>query len=83
MVAKSGHHLLAVDATQTLIRELLPLAQLITPNIPEAEVITALQITNVQHMRDAAKSLFQQGARNILLKGGHLQNTEATHIKAP
>jgi hydroxymethylpyrimidine/phosphomethylpyrimidine kinase len=46
MVSKSGHHLLATSATQAMVKELFPLAALITPNIPEAEVLTGRQISN-------------------------------------
>ncbi len=69
----SGYELLADDALATLKRELLPLARLITPNIPEAERLTGLtRITDEAGMRAAAIALRQMGARAVLIKGGHL-----------
>ena len=79
MVSKSGFHLLNPDAEVTLIKELLPLATIATPNIPEAEVITKMPITTLKHMEKAAELIFQMGAKNVLLKGGHLDG-ESTDI---
>lgn len=73
MVAKSGDTLLAEEATQELIRELLPLTTVVTPNIPEAEVITGMTITSIDDMKDAAKYIVQQcGAQSVVVKGGHM-----------
>jgi hydroxymethylpyrimidine/phosphomethylpyrimidine kinase len=80
MVSKSGHHLLATSATQAMVKELFPLAALITPNIPEAEVLTGRQISNREQMRDAARMLRDLGAQNVLIKGGHLHSDKATDI---
>lgn len=74
MVSKSGYHLLNPDAENILIQELLPLATVVTPNIPEAEVMTHRSIHNIEDMKDAAKAIFQMGAQNVLLKGGHLED---------
>ena len=79
MVSKSGCHLLAPQAVEALIKELLPLADIVTPNIPEAEVMTGLSITTLYEMEKAARAIFQMGAKNVLLKGGHLAN-EATDL---
>lgn len=73
MVSKSGYHLLNPKAEATLIRELLPIAMVVTPNIPEAEVITKTVIGTLKQMEEAAKAIFQMGAKNVLLKGGHLE----------
>lgn len=73
MVAKSGHHLLQPEAKETLIKELLPLATVITPNLPEAEVILNRAITRVEDMEWAAIDIFKLGAKNVLIKGGHLE----------
>ncbi|MDP4127767.1 MAG: bifunctional hydroxymethylpyrimidine kinase/phosphomethylpyrimidine kinase [Bacillota bacterium] len=73
MVSKSGYHLLNPEAEVTLIRDLLPLAMVVTPNIPEAEVMTKMSIRTLQHMEEAAKAIYQMGAKNVLLKGGHLE----------
>ncbi len=74
MVSKSGYHLLNQDAQATLIKELLPLAAIVTPNLPEAEVITQRPIKTLKQMEEAAKAIFHLGAKNVLLKGGHLED---------
>jgi len=79
MVSKSGYHLLNPEAEATLIKELLPLAMVVTPNIPEAEIMTKMSISTLQQMEQSAKAIYQMGAKNVLLKGGHLE-IEATDI---
>lgn len=79
MVSKSGFHLLQPEAKEALINELLPLATVATPNIPEAEVITGITIESLKDMEKAAELIFKLGAKNVLVKGGHLEN-EATDI---
>ncbi|MGC7872540.1 bifunctional hydroxymethylpyrimidine kinase/phosphomethylpyrimidine kinase [Desulfosporosinus sp. SYSU MS00001] len=74
MVSKSGYHLLNPEAEVTLIRKLLPLATIVTPNIPEAEVMTKMSIRNLPEMEEAATIICQMGAKNVLLKGGHLED---------
>ncbi|OGP14845.1 MAG: bifunctional hydroxymethylpyrimidine kinase/phosphomethylpyrimidine kinase [Deltaproteobacteria bacterium GWA2_54_12] len=54
------------------LTSLLPLAAIVTPNIPEASALTGIKITNETGMEKAAKALFEMGARNVLVKGGHL-----------
>lgn len=71
MVSKSGHNLLDPKAVQTLINELLPLATVVTPNIPEAEVLTNLKIQYEKDMELAAKLIYSHGAKYVLIKGGH------------
>ena len=73
MVSKSGYHLLNPEAEVTLMKELLPLARLVTPNIPEAEVMTKRSIHTLEQMEEAAGIIHQLGAKNVLLKGGHLE----------
>ncbi|MBP1722592.1 MAG: phosphomethylpyrimidine kinase, partial [Deltaproteobacteria bacterium] len=73
MVAKGGARLLSPEAEGTLKKELIPLAQIITPNIPEAEFLARERIRGVEGMRKAARQLLQMGARNVLIKGGHLR----------
>jgi hydroxymethylpyrimidine kinase/phosphomethylpyrimidine kinase len=68
----SGHDLIDDVALAALIRELMPLARLITPNIPEAERITGMQIKDEPGMREAARVMRERGARAVLIKGGHL-----------
>jgi hydroxymethylpyrimidine kinase/phosphomethylpyrimidine kinase len=70
----SGYDLIDDDALDALKRELLPLARVVTPNIPEAERITGLAgIVDVEGMRRAARVLREMGARAVLIKGGHLK----------
>ncbi|WP_335869092.1 bifunctional hydroxymethylpyrimidine kinase/phosphomethylpyrimidine kinase [Bacillus sp. 2205SS5-2] len=71
MIAKGGAPLLQKEAVQALRTELIPLAYVITPNIPEAEILTGIDILSVEDRREAAKRLFQMGAKHIVIKGGH------------
>ena len=72
MRSTSGHELMSQDAVEALVAELMPLARLVTPNIPEAESLTGLKITDENGMRNAAARLRESGARAVLVKGGHL-----------
>jgi len=72
MIAKGGSMLLQQDAIETFIQRLLPKAYLLTPNVPEAEALTGKTITNLADMKEAAQQLQTMGARNVLIKGGHL-----------
>ena len=69
----SGYELMEADAIDVLIDELMPLARLITPNIPEAEKLTGIRIEDEAGMRAAASRLREMGARAVLIKGGHLK----------
>jgi len=82
MVAKGGHALLQTDAVETLKRRLLPLAAVITPNLPEAEVLCGLPIRDVAGMRRAAEMLLTLGVPAVLLKGGHLEGPVVTDLLA-
>ncbi|MCW2246535.1 hydroxymethylpyrimidine/phosphomethylpyrimidine kinase [Azospirillum fermentarium] len=73
MVAKGGHSLLAREAELTLKKRLLPLAEIVTPNLPEAEALTGLAIHDLDEMRRAAGMILSFGARAVLLKGGHME----------
>jgi len=72
MVAKSGDSLLREEAVEALRTQLLPLALVVTPNIPEAEVLTGMTIASHQDMRRAAEQIVGMGARGVVVKGGHL-----------
>ena len=74
MVATSGSELMKTDAVSTLIRELLPLATLVTPNIPEAEVLSGRTITTKEDMLSVAKHIGDSYGCAVLLKGGHSIN---------
>jgi hydroxymethylpyrimidine kinase/phosphomethylpyrimidine kinase/thiamine-phosphate diphosphorylase len=80
MVAKGGSSLIKEAAVTKLVEKLLPFAYLITPNVPEAEALTNLSIRDEDDMELAARELHHMGARNVLLKGGHLSGQEATDI---
>ena len=71
MYAKNGSPLMEESAIDTLITEIVPLADLITPNIPEAEKMTGLLIKNHNDMREAAKQIHKMGCRAVVVKGGH------------
>lgn len=73
MVAKGGCALMQKDALQTLINEIIPLACVLTPNIPEAEAITGLKIADLKDMKKAAVMIHKMGAEKVLVKGGHLR----------
>ena len=72
MVATSGARLLETDALDALRNRLLPLATLVTPNLPEAELLLGTTIADRNSMHDACETLRARGARAVLLKGGHL-----------
>ena len=71
MVAKSGDTLLREDAVQCLRTQLIPLAALVTPNIPEAQALTSMEISSDNDMRLAARRIIEMGARAVVVKGGH------------
>ena len=72
MVAKGGKKLINDSAIKILKKKLLSKADLITPNIPEAEVLTNLKISTIQDVILAGKHIIELGANNVLIKGGHL-----------
>ena len=74
MVATSGSALMKTDAVQTLVAELLPIATLVTPNIPEAQVLSGLTIETKEDMVTAAKQIGDSYRCAVLLKGGHSIN---------
>jgi len=79
MISKSGYSLLKPESKSALIRKLIPLASLITPNVPEAQEILREvdsdfpDIVVVEDMENAVKEMYKFGCRNVLLKGGHIQ----------
>ena len=74
MVATSGSSLMKTDAVQPLIEELLPIASVVTPNIPEARVLSGVGILTKEDMQDAAKTIGDRYGCAVLLKGGHSIN---------
>lgn len=77
IMSSSGHRLMEEDAVCELVNELMPLARLVTPNIPEAETLTGMTITSEADMRRAAAAIREMGARAVLVKGGHLGEQKA------
>ncbi len=71
MVAKGGDRLLREDAVAALKQHLIPLALVLTPNLPEAEVLVGHELRTWDDIRDAARELHALGARNVVMKGGH------------
>lgn len=80
MVATSGGKLMEDDVLEELVERLLPLARVVTPNIPEAQRLTGLSITDEESMRNAAASIRALGPRAVLVKGGHLSGTDAIDV---
>jgi hydroxymethylpyrimidine/phosphomethylpyrimidine kinase len=80
MIAKGGAKLLQDEAIAALKRFLLPLAEVITPNLPEAEFLSGLRIETPEQMREAARAIHQMGPRHVMMKGGHLQGDAIVDI---
>jgi hydroxymethylpyrimidine/phosphomethylpyrimidine kinase len=80
MVAKGGYRLLDDSAHNALLRRLLPRATLLTPNIPEAESLTGISITDPDTMVEAGRILRNFGAKSVLVKGGHLDRPEVIDV---
>jgi hydroxymethylpyrimidine/phosphomethylpyrimidine kinase len=74
MIAKGGTKLVHNNSIDYLKKLLFPLCNIVTPNIPEAEVLTGYTISTKEHMIQAAKKIINMGPKNVLLKGGHLKN---------
>lgn len=73
MISKSGAPLLQRDAMGVLKKELLPMATIVTPNIPEAEILSGRKITGVDDAREAARIIHAMGPHFVIIKGGHLE----------
>jgi hydroxymethylpyrimidine/phosphomethylpyrimidine kinase len=80
MVAKSGDHLLARDAVEAVRRTLVPLARVVTPNVPEAEVLTGTAVRTVDDAVAAGQAMLRLGARAVVVKGGHLQRDDIVDV---
>jgi hydroxymethylpyrimidine/phosphomethylpyrimidine kinase len=73
MISKHGARLMNVEAQEALVRDLLPLAFLVTPNLDEAAALSGLVVDDVASMKKAAERLAEMGPRSVLVKGGHLR----------
>ena len=80
MIAKSGDALLEDDAIEALRIELLPLAHVVTPNIPEAEALTGLRIASPDDGREAARRIAALGPSHVVIKGGHAATEDLTDL---
>ena len=80
MVAKGGDRLLDEDAVAAMRTELLPRAHIVTPNVPEAEVLSGLTIRSIDDMRAAGERILKLGPRVVLVKGGHLDGPESIDV---
>ncbi|MGL4772085.1 MAG: bifunctional hydroxymethylpyrimidine kinase/phosphomethylpyrimidine kinase [Clostridium sp.] len=73
MISKSGYSLLKPEAKENLIKYLIPMAYVITPNTQEAEEITGMKINNVDDMKEVGREILKLGPKYVLMKGGHLE----------
>ncbi len=80
MVAKGGFKLINNQAIDSIKKNLIKNIFLITPNIPEAEILTKLKIKSVEDMIHAGKLILRLGAKNVLIKGGHLRSKKMTDV---
>ena len=71
IVSSTGHRLLSIEAQETIKENLIPIADLLTPNIPEMKALTDSSLSSLEEKKEAAQHLFKLGAKAILLKGGH------------
>lgn len=76
MIAKGGADLLQQEAVDALKMHLLPLALLVTPNIPEVEALTGITITDAASRQRAAEQILSLGAKSVVIKGGHAKDTD-------
>ena len=82
MVAKGGDRLLEEPAVAAIRTQLLPIARVVTPNIPEAEILTGMRIGSLDDMRTAARRILELGPGVVLVKGGHLAGDESIDVAA-
>ena len=72
MISKHGTPLMSADAREAILRQIIPVAHLVTPNLHEAAALTNLEVNDVEDMKRAGEELLKAGAKNVLIKGGHL-----------
>ena len=80
IVSTSGHRLLSVEAQEVIKEKLLPISELVTPNIPEMETLTNMPLSSFEEKEKAANYLLDLGAKAVLLKGGHEEGEVKTDI---
>ena len=79
LVSKSGYKMLNDKGSDTMLSKLFPLAYLVTPNVPEAEVISGIKISSADDLESALVAIYNRGCKNVLIKGGHMP--ESTGIE--
>jgi hydroxymethylpyrimidine/phosphomethylpyrimidine kinase len=80
MVAKGGHRLIEPEAERALREDLLPRAYLVTPNVPEAEVLIGMPVRTEEDLPEAAQQILAMGPKAVLIKGGHLEGEESVDL---
>jgi hydroxymethylpyrimidine/phosphomethylpyrimidine kinase len=80
MISKTNARLLKEDAVSTMVNKLMKIATLVTPNIPESEVISSIKIDSVMEAREAAKKIYEMTGAAVLVKGGHSGGDVSTDI---
>ncbi|QTA85516.1 bifunctional hydroxymethylpyrimidine kinase/phosphomethylpyrimidine kinase [Desulfonema magnum] len=80
MVAQSGDKLLQNDAIEALKTHMIPLAAVVTPNLPEAEVLTGEKISGYEEIQDAARHISHHNCQSVLIKGGHSENDDSDDL---
>ena len=80
IVSSTGHRLLSIEAQETIKEKLIPIADLLTPNIPEMKALTDSSLSSLEEKKEAAQQLFNLGAKAILLKGGHEEGEMKTDV---
>ncbi len=80
IVSSTGHRLLSIEAQETIKEKLIPIADLLTPNIPEMKALTDSSLLSLEEKKEAAQQLFNLGAKAILLKGGHEEGEMKTDV---
>ena len=80
MIAKGGDRLLEDDAVDAIRTELVPLGHVVTPNLPEAEVLARIEIRTLDDMRVAARRILALGPRVVVVKGGHLEGEDSIDV---
>jgi hydroxymethylpyrimidine/phosphomethylpyrimidine kinase len=80
MIAKGGDRLLEEDAVAAMRTELLSLVHIVTPNVPEAEVLAGMPVRSVDDMREAGRRIVAMGPRAVLVKGGHLDGPDSIDL---
>jgi hydroxymethylpyrimidine/phosphomethylpyrimidine kinase len=80
MIAKGGDRLVDADAVAAMRTELLPRAQIVTPNVPEAEVLAGMPVRSLDEMREAGRRILDLGPRLVLVKGGHLEGPDSIDV---